>query len=91
LLNYLSGLEHAKEMAEAGDNSLFQQIKPVNFLVITDGAPSDDPETVIVAAARRLDAGNYPMSQVGIQFIQVRAERAISGVKSATYSYIIDR
>lgn len=78
-------------MAEAGDNSLFQQIKPVNFLVITDGAPSDDPETVIVAAARRLDAGNYPMSQVGIQFIQVRAERAISGVKSATYSYIIDR
>lgn len=40
LLNYLSGIEHAQELAEAGDSSLLRRIKPVNFLVITDGAPS---------------------------------------------------
>jgi hypothetical protein len=40
-------------------------------VVITDGVPTDDPESVIVAAARRLDRGNYPMMQVGIQFVQV--------------------
>lgn len=31
----------------------------------------DDPESVIVAAARRLDAGHFPVSQVGIQFVQI--------------------
>jgi hypothetical protein len=50
-----------------------QQIKPVNFVVITDGAPTDDPETVIMTAARRLDQGRFPISQVGIQFVQVCA------------------
>jgi hypothetical protein len=39
--------------------------------VITDGVPTDDPESVIIAAARRLDAGNFLLSQLGIQFIQV--------------------
>lgn len=33
---------------------------------------ADDPESVIVTAARRLDAGKFPITQVGIQFIQVR-------------------
>jgi hypothetical protein len=39
--------------------------------VITDGAPSDEPEDVIVAAARRLDRGDFPLSQLGIQFVQI--------------------
>lgn len=46
-------------------------IKPVNFIVITDGAPTDDPESVIVSIARRLDAGHFPLMQVGIQFVQI--------------------
>ncbi|KAG8703153.1 hypothetical protein FRC09_004317 [Ceratobasidium sp. 395] len=46
-------------------------IKPLNLIIITDGEPSDDPEDVIVAAARRLKAGNFEPTQVGIQFIQI--------------------
>ena len=64
-------LEQAKAEADAGHPAALQQIKPVNFLVITDGAPTDDPESVIVTAARRLDAGRFPINQVGIQFIQI--------------------
>jgi len=71
LLEYLTGLEHAKDMAANGDPTAFKALKPVNFIVITDGAPSDDPESVIVATARRLDARNFPLSQVGIQFVQI--------------------
>jgi len=36
-----------------------------------DGAPTDDPESVIMTAARRLDKNNFPLSQVGIQFVQI--------------------
>ena len=46
--------------------------------MITDGEPSDDPESVIIAAARRLDAGQFPLAQVGIQFIQVGEDKAAS-------------
>ncbi|KAG9093793.1 hypothetical protein FRC07_011413 [Ceratobasidium sp. 392] len=62
LLAYMARLE------ESPSDNL---IKPVNFIVITDGAPTDDPESVIVAIARRLDAGHYPLMQVGIQFVQI--------------------
>ncbi|KAG6856045.1 hypothetical protein H0H87_008149 [Tephrocybe sp. NHM501043] len=48
-----------------------RKIKPINILVITDGMPSDDPESPIVQAAMRLDAIAAPMDQVGIQFVQV--------------------
>lgn len=34
-------------------------------------APSDDPESVIVNIAKRLDRGNFPLSQLGIQMLQV--------------------
>ncbi|WVW86980.1 hypothetical protein I302_109036 [Kwoniella bestiolae CBS 10118] len=46
-------------------------VKPMNLIVITDGAPTDDPESVIITFAKRLDKGEYPLSQVGIQFLQV--------------------
>ncbi|KAF4125837.1 von Willebrand factor type A domain [Geosmithia morbida] len=46
-------------------------VRPVNVIVITDGAPTDDPESVIVQLARRLDALDAPLYQVGIQFFQV--------------------
>ncbi|GMK54964.1 hypothetical protein CspeluHIS016_0200200 [Cutaneotrichosporon spelunceum] len=51
-------------------------VKPLNIIVITDGAPTDDPESVIVSYAKRLDRGDYPLSQVGIQFFQIGNDRA---------------
>lgn len=48
--------------------------KPVNVIVITDGAASDDPEAIIVHNARKLDTLEAPPHQVGIQFFQVGNE-----------------
>ncbi|KAG7000877.1 putative AC transposase [Fusarium oxysporum f. sp. conglutinans] len=45
--------------------------KPVNIIVITDGCPTDDPESVIVHHAKKLDQIEAPPHQVGIQFFQV--------------------
>ncbi|KAG6812943.1 hypothetical protein H0H92_015263 [Tricholoma furcatifolium] len=46
------------------------RIKPINIIVITDGIPSDDPASHIAQVARRLDRGNFPIDQIGIQFVQ---------------------
>ena len=40
LLEYIGGLERAKERAEAGDGAALKEYKPVNYIVLTDGAPS---------------------------------------------------
>ncbi|KAK0544943.1 hypothetical protein OC845_005359, partial [Tilletia horrida] len=48
--------------------------KKRNYIVLTDGRASDDVASVIVDCARRLDEGNYPLSQLNIQFIQVGAD-----------------
>ncbi|KAM0364096.1 hypothetical protein ACHAO7_010086 [Fusarium culmorum] len=48
-----------------------ESTKPINIIVITDGAPSDDPEAIIVTQARKLDQIEAPPHQVGIQFFQV--------------------
>ncbi|GLB34195.1 putative von Willebrand factor (vWF) type A domain contatining protein [Lyophyllum shimeji] len=71
------------ETASKGDPRNLRQIKPINYIILTDGAPTDDPESVIVQTAKRLDAGNFPIHQVGIQFVQ------IGDSKSAT-SYLND-
>ncbi|KZT71568.1 hypothetical protein DAEQUDRAFT_665888 [Daedalea quercina L-15889] len=71
LLYYLGTLEKAQAREDAGVSSNLKHIKPVNYIVITDGAPTDDPEAVIVSVARRLDAHNFPLTQVGIQFVQI--------------------
>ncbi|KAG9082673.1 hypothetical protein FRC07_014137 [Ceratobasidium sp. 392] len=63
--------EYITQLEDAKTKGLKKMPKPVNFIVITDGVPTDDPESVIIAAARRLDAGNFLLSQLGIQFIQV--------------------
>ncbi len=44
--------------------------------VFLAGEATDDPESVIVQAARRLDEGRFPLSQVGIQFIQIGNDAA---------------
>ncbi|KAI9721848.1 MAG: hypothetical protein M1812_002184 [Candelaria pacifica] len=48
--------------------------KPLNIIVITDGVPSDDVESVIINAAKKLDKFDAPAWQVGIQFFQVGEE-----------------
>ena len=45
--------------------------KPLNIIVITDGAATDDVESVLVAVARRLDRAHALPWQVGVQFFQV--------------------
>ncbi|BEI79494.1 hypothetical protein CcaverHIS002_0100230 [Cutaneotrichosporon cavernicola] len=65
LLAYMSRLEAATAAHRQAE------VKQLNIIVITDGKPTDHPESVIVSCARRLDRGNYPARQVGIQFFQV--------------------
>jgi len=48
--------------------------KPINIIVITDGEPSDDVESPIIQAAKKLDRLDAPAWQVGIQFFQVGKE-----------------
>ena len=57
------------------NQSQLEKVKPLNIIVITDGVPSDDPETVIVSYAKKLDKIEAPGWQVGIQFFQVGNER----------------
>ncbi|KAK1985183.1 hypothetical protein LZ30DRAFT_747374 [Colletotrichum cereale] len=51
-----------------------ESVKPINIIVITDGAPSDDVESTIISAAKKLDKLDAPMHQVGVQFFQVGNE-----------------
>jgi len=50
-------------------------VKSLNIIVITDGVPSDDVESVILNAAKKLDRWDAPGWQVGIQFFQVGNEQ----------------
>jgi hypothetical protein len=45
--------------------------KKVNYLVITDGRPTDDAEGAIVHIAKRLDKAGATLSQLGFKFIQI--------------------
>ncbi|KAM5534816.1 hypothetical protein V8D89_011532 [Ganoderma adspersum] len=69
LRQYMNELDLAKRSGRE------DSIKPVNYIVITDGAATDDPAEVIVNAARRLDNGGYLLSQLGIQFVQIGNDR----------------
>ncbi|KAF9559785.1 hypothetical protein CPC08DRAFT_637306 [Agrocybe pediades] len=66
------------------NTSQYGQIKPVDIIVLTDGAPTDDPGAVIQAAARRLDQGKHHPNCVGIQFVQIGndygADRALQAL-----------
>lgn len=46
-------------------------VKPINIICITDGEPSDDVESPLIAAAKKLDKLDAPAWQVGVQFFQV--------------------
>ena len=47
----------------------------MNIIVITDGSPSDDVESVLVNAAQKLDKMDAEPWQLGVQFVQVGNER----------------
>ncbi|CAI6336608.1 unnamed protein product [Periconia digitata] len=49
--------------------------KPINVIVITDGVPTDDVESPLVAVAKKLDKLEAPAWQVGVQFFQVGNDR----------------
>ncbi|WVQ96019.1 hypothetical protein IAU59_003119 [Kwoniella sp. CBS 9459] len=72
LRDYMSRLERS-QLASPGGSSAEEGhgVKAMNLIVVTDGAPTDDPESVLIACAKRLDKGEYPLSQVGVQFLQI--------------------
>ena len=51
--------EYLKEYARKPEK------KPINIIIITDGEPSDDVESPIIAAAKKLDKLDAPSWQVG--------------------------
>ncbi|KAK0127030.1 hypothetical protein ONS96_006590 [Cadophora gregata f. sp. sojae] len=57
-----------------------REMKPLNLIVLTDGVPSDDVESVLLSAAKKLDKLDAPPFQVGVQFFQVGNEE---GAKEA--------
>ncbi|WWD04534.1 hypothetical protein V865_002604 [Kwoniella europaea PYCC6329] len=73
LREYMARLERSQTTSPMsnGSGSSDVSVKPMNLIVVTDGAPTDDPESVIISTAKRLDRGEYPLSQVGIQFLQI--------------------
>jgi hypothetical protein len=53
-----------------------KEVKLMNLIILTDGVPSDDVESVLLSAAKKLDKLDAPPFQVGIQFFQVGDERS---------------
>ena len=51
-----------------------KEMKPLNLIILTDGVPSDDVESVLLSAAKKLDKLDAPPYQVGVQFFQVGNE-----------------
>ncbi|KAF4613110.1 hypothetical protein D9613_011187 [Agrocybe pediades] len=76
------------------NTSQYGQIKPVDIIVLTDGAPTDDPGAVIQAAARRLDQGKHHPNCVGIQFVQIGndygADRALQALCKGPVRNMVD-
>ncbi|KAK4142774.1 uncharacterized protein C8A04DRAFT_29540 [Dichotomopilus funicola] len=63
--------EFERSAALPGNTPEDSGVKPVNMIVITDGTPTDDPESIIISVAKKLDALEAPPHQLGIQFFQV--------------------
>ncbi|KIW18904.1 hypothetical protein PV08_03193 [Exophiala spinifera] len=68
---YLAEVAESMERQAHGHGAT---VKPLNIIVITDGVPTDDVESVIVTAAKKLDSFGAEPWQVGIQFFQVGRE-----------------
>ena len=66
--------ERVRRARAAGNAAPADEIKPMNVIVITDGAASDDVESEIMRIANKLEDADAPAWQVGIQFFQVGRE-----------------
>ena len=73
LKQYLADLPKELEKQARGQEPL---VKPLNIIVITDGVATDDVESAIISAAKKLDKMGAEPWQVGIQFFQVGCDRA---------------
>lgn len=76
---YLSHLA-SKRGSDPLNTDAMDAIKPLNILAITDGVPSDDVESVLLVAAKKLDKLEAAPHQIGVQFFQVGNEE---GAKEA--------
>ncbi|KAJ7938308.1 hypothetical protein B0H13DRAFT_1587800, partial [Mycena leptocephala] len=75
---YLRKLENA-EIQDDGTpvDGKGEEIKRVNFIVITDGEATDHPKVPVIDAASRLMAiSNLCLIQLGIQFVQIGNDAA---------------
>ncbi|OAV90759.1 hypothetical protein PTTG_06070 [Puccinia triticina 1-1 BBBD Race 1] len=56
--------------------------KPLNLVIITDGIPDDIDSfiSIISHVSSKLDDGHFPLNQIGIQFLQIGAEKRVSRV-----------
>ncbi|WOO82938.1 uncharacterized protein LOC62_04G006418 [Vanrija pseudolonga] len=73
LKEYKRELDAAYEAGKRSGGDMYT-VKPLNLLVITDGAPTDDPESAIVSFAKYLDKYDFPLSQCGIQMFQIGSD-----------------
>ncbi|PYH39484.1 uncharacterized protein BO87DRAFT_371675 [Aspergillus neoniger CBS 115656] len=69
---YMRDLQKAISKSDGSRDSA-QLMKPLNIIAITDGAFTDDAESVIAGVAQKLDEKKYQAVpwQVGIQFFQI--------------------
>ncbi|KIP04890.1 hypothetical protein PHLGIDRAFT_25356 [Phlebiopsis gigantea 11061_1 CR5-6] len=83
--NFLSRLLGKKETAgqeepaglrkvQRAQQPRWKHVKPINVIVITDGAPSDSPEYVLRDVIREMDALKMPHNQIGVQFVQIGSD-----------------
>ncbi|TDL29377.1 hypothetical protein BD410DRAFT_19280 [Rickenella mellea] len=63
--------EYAEAVQTASKTRTKIKCKPVNFVVITDGRPTDTVPNIIAFAAKQFDNMGMPLHQVGIQFVQI--------------------
>lgn len=63
-----------------------RSISPDERAASLAAAPTDDPESVLITIAKRLDRGDYPLSQVGVQLLQIGDDSEVRHriVRSAT-------
>ncbi|KAH8834204.1 hypothetical protein DL96DRAFT_485483 [Flagelloscypha sp. PMI_526] len=68
--------DEEKRRWEREHGKLLHKLKPLNLIVVTDGVPKTRPEVVIRQFAQLLDDGDWPLTQVGIQFVQIGDDKA---------------
>ncbi|BGP40234.1 hypothetical protein JCM10449v2_004192 [Rhodotorula kratochvilovae] len=64
---YMQFAQSLEQWQATGKSAGVPRPKPLNLVILTDGAPDRDqsPEMVLVDVARRLDQGRFPPFQVG--------------------------